>query len=143
MQIFVHAIKHAQISSLISKTLASVSASGRTTRQVIETVADLEQQRQQWRVSLPDFLLLCTLRNPLKPTTTKCGINEMYIQYAYYGSLMAIHTIFTYPWITAVFPPDPSLHEQVLASTDAVAEAARNIILATKNMEVDAASPAW
>ena len=143
MQIFVHAIRHAQISSQISKTLTSVSASGRTTREVIETVAALEQQLRQWRDALPNFLQLGRARNPLKPANTKCDINVMYIQYAYYGSLMAIHTIFVYPWITAVFPPDPALHEQILASTDTVAEAARNIILATKNMEVDAASPAW
>jgi hypothetical protein len=58
---------------------------------------------------------------------------------------MAMHTIFTYPWITAMFGSDSALatREQVGVITGIVAEAARNIILTARYIDTDAASPAW
>ncbi len=69
----------------------------------------------------------------------------MYLHNAYYGSLMAIHSIFTLPWISAYFGSEKnqSFHSQVLESNNIVAEAARNIILTTRNIEISAASPHW
>jgi hypothetical protein len=69
----------------------------------------------------------------------------MYLHDAYYGSLMAIHTIFSYPWISAFFGTikTPDFRNQVVSSTDALAESARNIILTTRHIEIDGASPHW
>jgi hypothetical protein len=58
---------------------------------------------------------------------------------------MAIHSIFTYPWNSAVFGANQSsaLHSQISLSTNIVVEAARSIIIATKYVDVDASSPIW
>lgn len=69
----------------------------------------------------------------------------MYIRYAYFGSVMAIHSIFTYPWNSSVFGTDqtPALRNQISRSTNVVVEAARSIILDTKYIDIDASSPIW
>jgi hypothetical protein len=76
----------------------------------------------------------------LRNNTTKNNIH-----FAYYSSLMAIHSAFTIPWITAMFgsDPAPAVCKQVSTSTSIVAEAARNIILKMSYINIDAASPAW
>lgn len=58
---------------------------------------------------------------------------------------MAINTIFTYPWIAVLFSTDPTqaFRDQVFNSTEAVAQAARNIILSTRHIEMDVSCPAW
>jgi hypothetical protein len=145
IELFTHAIHHAQISSEISKRLISVSAFRRTPLELIEKVSSLHQSLEQWRAQLPLHLQPGTLRNHLKLSSAKDNINFTYIHFAYYGSLMAIHTVFTYPWITAMFgpAPTPATRDQVSLSTSIVAEAARNIILTTRYIDMDAASPAW
>jgi hypothetical protein len=145
IELFTHAIHHAQISSEISRRLVSVSAFRRTPLELIEKVSSLHQSLEEWRAQLPCHLQPGTLRNPLKLSNAKNNINFTHIYFAYYGSLMAIHTVFAYPWITAMFGPDPALaiHEQASVSTSIAAEAARNIILTTRYIDMDAASPAW
>jgi hypothetical protein len=105
----------------------------------------MHQSLEEWRSQLPIYLQPGTLRNPLRLSNAKNNINFTYIHFAYYGSLTAIHTVFTYPWITAMFEPDPApaIREQISISTSIVAEAARNVILTTRYIDMDAASPAW
>jgi hypothetical protein len=58
---------------------------------------------------------------------------------------MGINTIFTYPWIAVLFSADPNqaFRGQISNSKEAVAQAARNIILSTRHIEMDVSSPAW
>jgi hypothetical protein len=58
---------------------------------------------------------------------------------------MAIHTIFTYPWIAVIFDTDSTtaFRDQVSVSTEIVALAARNIILTIRHIDINVASPAW
>ena len=102
-------------------------------------------QIQQWRESLPPFLDPFA---PIKMYELPQNVHPyhvMYMRYAYFGSVMAIHSIFTYPWNRAVFGTDqtPGLRNQASLSTNIVVEAARNIILATKYVDIDASSPTW
>jgi hypothetical protein len=102
-------------------------------------------QIQQWRESLPPSLQPVEL---VKLNELPQGVHlyhVMYIRYAYFGSVMAIHSIFTYPWNSAVFGTDqtPALHNQISLSTNIVIEAARSIILDTKYIDIDASSPIW
>jgi hypothetical protein len=57
---------------------------------------------------------------------------------------MAIHAIFTYPWIAVIFGTDATKEfcDQVAVSTETMAQAARNIILTTRHIEINVASPA-
>ena len=85
---------------------------------------------------------------PIDPNTLPQNVHLyyiMYIRYAYFGSVMAIHSIFTYPWNNAVFGADQTtaLRSQISLSSNIVAEAARNIIIATKYVDIDASSPIW
>lgn len=144
IEIFTHAIKHAQIASQISKKLGSVSAFRRSTEDVIETVRILGQQLQQWREELPDTLQIGNSKAFLMVSGSRNRDCVLYLHFAYYGSLMAIHTIFTYPWISVIFGTDANkvFRDQVSASTETVAQAARNIILTTRHIEINVASPA-
>jgi hypothetical protein len=138
-------IKHAQISSLISKRLATVKAFRQTPKQILKCVCELDMQIQQWRESLPPFL---QPDEPIRLNELPQNIHlyhVMYLRYAYFGSVSAIHSIFTYPWNSAVFGIDqtPVLRNQISLSTKIVVEAARSIILATKYIDIDASSPIW
>lgn len=145
MEIFTNVIKHAKISSQISRRLGSVKALHSSVTELIGAVAELNDQLQQWYGTLPAHLKLIVGKgsSPLaSPTRLKY---LMYLHNAYYGGLMAIHTIFTYPWISALFGKMKSqiLRDQILASTNANAEAARKTILASRYIGVDGASPHW
>lgn len=145
IDIFTCAIKHAQIASLISKKLASVSAFRSTTAEMLEAIHSLDQKLQEWRDQLPQGL---QINNPTKALDT-CGsrniVNIYHLHFAYYGSLMAIHMVLVYPWIAAIFSNDQvqAFRDQVSVSSETVAQAARSIILLTRHLHVDAASPAW
>lgn len=144
IEMFTQAVKHAQIASQISKKLGSVSAFRRSTEEVIETVKVLDQQLQQWREDLPPSLRIGNSKAPLILSGSRNRECILYLHFAYYGSLMAIHTIFTYPWIAVIFGTDSTkaFRDQVSISTETVAEAARNIILTTRHIEINVASPA-
>ena len=79
-------------------------------------------------------------------TSTRALNCALYIRFNYYGSLTAINTIFFFPWISAICgisAQTAELRDQIVLSTKIVADAARNIIRATKFIQVDAASPQW
>jgi hypothetical protein len=146
LEILTHIVTHAQIASRISKRLLSVASFQKTPTALLETVSDLNLQLQCWRESLNSSLQpnIPINRSELRST---CELNAIiYLHFAYYGSLTAIHTIFFYPWISAICGVDPrnaTLCEQMAVSTNIVADAARSIIQTTRHMRVDAASPQW
>lgn len=118
-----------------------MSAFRRNTEDVIETVRVLGQQLQQWREVLPASLRIGDAKAWLTLSGSRNRDCVLYLHFAYYGSLMAIHTIFTYPWI-AVTDSTKAFRDQVSLSTETVAQAARNIILTTRHIEINVASPA-
>jgi hypothetical protein len=138
-------IKHAQINSIVSKRLATVKAYSQTPRELIQTVLEMDNLVESWRKTLPHHFQPTT---PIKYSSIPEGLHLqhiLYLRYAYYGSLLAIHTIFTYPWTGAIIRTDSStaFRDQVVLSTKAVVEASRNIILTTKHIDIDASSPVW
>lgn len=109
-------------------------------------MSDLSQQLESWKESLPSSLQPGVPINFSEFHSTRDLNRVLYLHFAYYGSLTAIHTIFFYPWISVICGVDPhdSVHSnQIAESTKVVAEAARNIIRATRAVHVDAASPQW
>ena len=123
----------------------SVKAFRQTPAELIQAATELSGQLQNWRKSLSP---LYEPRTPVKsgrfpPNITP--LHVIYLHYAYYGSLMAIHTIFAYPWISAIFEHDESLafRNQVALSSNTIADAARNIVLTARCVEIDAATPQW
>ena len=106
----------------------------------------LDSELRQWRDSLPVALRpadkLMTFQMPSNSKTSSI----IHIHYAYYGALMAIHTITAYPWIrSTVFDHDRNAvtHDQTISSSNIVADAARNIILIARSLGIDGASIQW
>jgi hypothetical protein len=137
--------QHAQISSLISRKLASAKAFQQSPSVLVQTVQELSQQLQHWRDTLPLFLQTDRAIKGAELPRNIQVLHVVKIRFLYYGSLMAIHTIFAYPWISAMFGNVQTqvLRNQISMSSNTVAEAARNLILAVRYTSIDAASPQW
>ena len=139
-------IHHAQISSRICKQLLSATSFQRTPEQNMAVMSDLSQQLELWKSSLPHSHQPGSPINPSNFRSTRDLNRILYLHFAYYGSLTAIHTIFFFPWmsvICGVDPHDPVQGKQLSTSTNMVVDAARSIIRATRAMHIDAASPQW
>lgn len=139
-------IEHAQISARIGKKLLSVASLKQSPSTLIETVQDLSQQLERWRATLPPSLNFETSFSPPYFRSTRELNRHLYLRLVYHGSQTAIHTIFFYPWISAicgVSPQNPEHEAQIAQSTHIVACAARSIIQATKTIRIDSASPQW
>lgn len=145
IEIFHHAIKSAQISSRVSRELSSAGAFRRNPGELIAITSELDRLLQQYRDSLPPYLQPSMRFKPTALASTHRNAHVLYLHYAYYGSLMAIHTTFAYPWVSIMFGGDWSLtfREQVASSINVVAHAARSIIMSLRYIEIDAGAPAW
>lgn len=109
-------------------------------------MGELSQRLEHWKTSLPPALRLDAPIAAAEFSSTRKLNQVLYIQFAYYGSLTSIHTIFFFPWISAICgidPHDTIQGNQIANSTKIVAETARNIIRATRSMDINAASPQW
>ncbi len=139
-------VKHAQISGQICRRLLSVSSFQQTPAALMDTMHDLTHQLKCWHDSLPASWRPDRPMKLSEVTSTRALNCALYIRFNYYGSLTAINTIFFFPWISAICgisPQSPELRDQIVLSTKIVADAARNIIRATKFIQVDAASHQW
>lgn len=137
---------HARISAQINKQLLSVSSFRKTTTDIMQNMAELSQQLESWKESLPPPWQPGASNDFIDTSSTRELNQVLYLRFSYYGSLTAIHTIFFYPWISIICGVDPhnTIHNKEIAqSTEIVAEAARHIIRATRIMHINAASPQW
>ena len=146
VEIFTAMVRHAQISSQISKRLMSVKAFQQSPTEFLASVSDLHAQLQQFRESLPTAWRPGTPIMPSDWPGSGARVTQMlYLHFAYYGSLIATNVLLTYPWISGRFgsESDPSFRGQANLSSLTVANAARNIILNTRAIEINAATPAF
>lgn len=139
-------VDHAQISAQINKRLLSVSGLRQTPAEMMQKMTDLTLQLETWKASLPTKWQPGASTNSADVDSTRELNQILYLRFSYYGSLTAIHTVFFYPWISIVCGVDPhnTVHSrQIAESTHVVAEAARDMIKATRTMQIDASSPQW
>ena len=140
-----HAFKHAQISSQIGKQLSTLRSYSLPPEEIIRLAGHFDAQLREWCDALPACMRPGSDINPAEFPPKLHIYHVIYLHYSYYGSLMAIHSIFTYPW-SGMFGRDRALalRNQVKISTKIVAEASRNIILATKYIDdINAWTPVW
>lgn len=142
---FTFTIRHAKILSMVIKELGSVKSTRRHPEKIIGTACALSQQLEEWHASLPPF---CRPHGPLKSIRwpKNWQINHVvYMQCAYYCTLMAIHSLFTNPWTINALCPDasPAIKSQMLKSSTLVAEASRRTILAANYIKINANSYSW
>lgn len=112
----------------------------------MRSVQELEGRLHSWKESISNSIRPGTeIKLQLLPLGTSLDY-VLYLQYAYYGSLIATHSVFFYPWNLSRFgisAQSIALANQVALSSEVVAEASRNIILTTKQIQADASSPTW
>ena len=138
--------QHAKISSRISKNLTSVKAFKQSPTDFFQTAMTLDAQLQEWRESLPDTLRPADKLMAFHKPSHCNNFSKVHIHYAYYGSLMAIHTMIAYPWIRSTVQDhdrNAATREQTISSSNIVADAARNIIVIARSLGVDGASIQW
>ena len=124
----------------------SVRAFQQPPSDLLVTVVELDHQLRLWRDSIPvDIRPKDRLRSFQIPKDAR-QTSTVLIHYAYYGGLMAIHTIFAYPWVySLLFENDRSVvsQERIVSSCNILAEAARNIVVIARRLEINCASIQW
>ncbi|KAL6243921.1 hypothetical protein RBB50_009355 [Rhinocladiella similis] len=134
-------IRHAQISSQISRRIMSIKAPRQPVTQAMQTIQDIHEQLEKLLESIPPCL-----REKSYSSTARRN-HSIYLHFAIWGSFMATHILFFYPWIAARYmhgpDPDPMIQEQMKRSSEVIANAARQIILLVRSTTTDANTPAW
>ncbi|KIW41959.1 uncharacterized protein PV06_05553 [Exophiala oligosperma] len=151
-------VKHAQISSQISRRIMSVKAPRQPVTKAIQTIQDIHQQLETLFESIPS----CLKEKDNYPSTARRN-QSIYLHFAIWGSFMATHIMFFYPWFSAryhhhdvqhgggdVDPDHPAsekldsmIQDQIKRSAEVVANAARKIILTARATTTDANTPMW
>lgn len=147
VNVLTYIIRHAQISTQISSRIMSVRAFNQSVPDLINTVRDVHRQLEELKQSLPpDFQIdEDVLPNQERQSTSRLT-HLVYIRFALYGSIMAAHIPFFYPWIAArlrTAETSAALDEQIALSSAAVAAAAPKIILTLRSLTIDVSVPAW
>ncbi|OAL34609.1 hypothetical protein AYO20_06026 [Fonsecaea nubica] len=145
LEFFRNTVNHAKISSLILKRLLTVKAMQQSPEETLTVVQDLHQELLTWYESLaPCF----RSSPPYRANNLPLGIQPQHIiftRFIYSGSLIAMHAGFCQPWSRPglALSSSPRVVAQRQRSTEIVASAARDIIMATQGLTVSAGSPVW
>jgi hypothetical protein len=144
-ELFRHVIYLAQITSSVIKSLTSVKNRQKPLSVKAKTVRDLEARLQSWRDNLPTYVKPVGAGNTSNLPSGIIPEHKIFIHFSYYGTLSAIHSIFACPWNLPALDlsQDDVVCKQIEQSSLAAADAARNTILMTRNIKVDAAAPIW
>lgn len=138
-------IQHAKIVSQISKRLLSVRGFAQPTDILITTIHDLERQLLSWRDSLPELIRPKDSIKQFRVPKVRRFLPAVFINCAYYGNLLNIYTILTWPWIKNAHPKSSivSIDEEISRISEQAACAARSLILIASRLEISAASHQW
>ena len=111
----------------------------------MKTVAELTKALEEWRANLPASMRLGARHDLSSPTAKDRFLFSQYFDYAFNGSLAAVHQVFAYPWIADLICNEqlPSIADQVARSTDILAQAARNMVLLAKHVKIQPSTPQW
>ncbi|KIW99292.1 uncharacterized protein Z519_00955 [Cladophialophora bantiana CBS 173.52] len=137
-------IRYSKIHSQISRQLLSFKALSMSMNELIGCVNHFHAQLKQLLDEMPAEFKIGTLARPHH--STRRLIHILYLHFSIYGSLMAVHAHFFYPWMTSRFATDGSdaaLEAQIASSSITVAESARKIILAIRLINTNVTTPSW
>ncbi|EXJ76280.1 uncharacterized protein A1O5_00788 [Cladophialophora psammophila CBS 110553] len=145
IEFFQNTVKHAQISSLILKRLSTVKAMQQSPQEMLVVVQDLDQELQAWYDSLAPCFKSCPPHSAMNLPPSVQPHHIVFTRFIYSASLIAMHTLFCHPWTRpgCGSSTNPRIIAQRQRSTDIVASAAREIIMATQGLSVSAGSPVW
>lgn len=141
------AIRHARLSGLISRKFGALKSKRTTLQELRELIDDLSVQLNDWWQALPE-ILKCDPRNP--PTNLPRNVHFQHIlwnHFAYYGSLVTIHSIAVHPWNTLMLTVEPHEKEElarlVATSTEVYVTATRNFINNFPRVTINSLTPKW
>lgn len=146
LQVFKFLIRSSQISSRICKKLMSAHIQDDQPAEILECVLDFNHQLQSWKADLPVELRPQDHVQQFQKRPSQRSLSTTLLQSSYYDLLMVSHAPFVYPWITQRFErgasPDvrAKISDQVIKSVEATVVAARNIIVMTRNFEINGAN---
>lgn len=127
-------VEHAQICSLMSKRLAAIRTLRHSPDDLMSIVRQLGDSLDSWWTSLPEHL-----------KNNSSSEDNIRFCHMYHGSRIALHTNFTYPWISVLITGNKSqdYQDQLMLSANRAAESAREIIMSTRKIDANVSSPAW
>lgn len=140
---FHEVIKHARISACVSKDLTSIKASQNSAEELARRAQKLEARLNAWYEQIDPGLKPQSLHLNKARSSGICGNHGIYLQFSYYGTLIAIHSIFAYPWNRMGGDDSNVSPEQKERSMNTMVDASRRIVLATKSISSQVPSPAW
>jgi hypothetical protein len=147
IECFKNIVDQAKMSSSIAKSFATVKARQRPLREKVHLVKEVNKNLRSWYKTLSPDLKISFPVDTKKIPRGLCAEHLMYLHLSYYGNLAAIHSILGHPWNLndAQFSDqdDTVVKSQIEASSNALAEASRNIILITRSISLDAVAPVW
>ncbi|KAK5031026.1 hypothetical protein LTS07_004761 [Exophiala sideris] len=128
-----------QLASAARKRLSSARALRQTTEQLIKTVRKLRKDLEDFKCSVERDLCL---DNPRDTSRVPAGLNlrqAQSLQSHYFCLVLDVNTPLTYPWlgISTYLADDAAAASHVETSYNAVAQASRSGILATRQVHVD------
>lgn len=138
-------VKHAQISSAISKQLLSAKARQEPAETTVANIRALDERLKNWQKSLPHrFSTQAPFRNSAQASGTSV-YHDLFLHFSYQSSIIGIHGVFCYPWNKPELQncKSPQVASQIKKSTEAVAEASRQIIIAVQGLQITSAMPLW
>jgi len=136
--------RHAKLHSQISRQLLSFKSLSMSTAELITAITHYHTQLKGLLEEIPAEFKIGTLARPLH--STRRLIQILYLHFAIYGSLMAVHAHFFYPWMTSRLANgghNATLEAQIFSSSSIVADAARKIILALRLVNANVTTPSW
>ncbi|KIW78567.1 hypothetical protein Z517_08405 [Fonsecaea pedrosoi CBS 271.37] len=140
-------IQQARILSQVAKRLFSFQALQRSSPVLLEAVRDLDAQLRGWRNSLPDDLKPPDTLGSFSIVDRRRLCRLVLIYYGYYGGLTSIHAAFAYPWISSTLfghgRMGEGIREQIMASSEIVHGAARNMLVIAKGVEIKPDASQW
>lgn len=132
----------AQLSSHTYKRTATARALRQSTEELVQTVAELDEEVHQFKLSIKHIICLDESVDLLTPEQSPQGIpmdRAVLIYFLYYGLLFDIHSPLMLPWYSHSCPKQlVSFCNQVQYSCDVVANTARAAILGTRLVQLNA-----
>lgn len=108
-------------------------------------VRALDGRLNKWHKSLPPrFNTQAPFRSSAQPSATHL-YHDLFLHFSYQSSMIGIHGVFCYPWNDPELQSykSPQVASQIQKSTQAVAEASRQIIIALHGLQITSAMPLW
>jgi hypothetical protein len=112
----------------------------------LDIVADFEAQLREWKDSLPPTLQLKDRLTQCQSSQDTISLLETLLQCSYYDLVMVLHAPFAYPWITRRFRynfdtnVEMRTNVQITRSSEAMVNAARNIVIVARNFQINGAN---